>query len=290
MAHPSPLTPSVRVYTSARAFLDRAEPWLVRREAEHNLLLGIAHRLTSEEVLPPDVLLATVEHAYDVVGCVFRTPPYKLGLTPMPDEAISAVADAVAARYDTLPAVLGPESVARRFAEEWSARAGVTATPGMRQRSFQARAVRGASEPPPGGMRVAAPNELGLIHDWIEAFAADAHVPLHADVIEQRVADGAFHLWDHDGPKALAAWSGRTPNGVRIGPVYTPPVWRGRGYGTALTAALTQKMLDGGRRFCFLYTDVGNPTSNAIYQRIGYEPVAEVMDVNFSNPDADRDA
>ena len=281
-----PLSVTVRPHASARAFLDRAEEWLLRREAEHNLLLGIAHRLADGTPLPADVLLATVEQRGAVVGCAFRTPPWKLGLTRMPDDVLPAVADAVAARYDALPAVLGPERVARRFATVWNARTGAAVEPGMRQRIFQTEAVRPPADPPPGGMRVAARGELGLIHDWVEAFTADAHVPLHADMIEQRVADGAFHLWDHDGPKAMAAWSGRTPHGVRIGPVYTPPVWRGRGYGTALTAALTQKMLDEGRRFCFLYTDLGNPTSNAIYQRVGYEPVTDVMDFNFSDPDA----
>ena len=78
------------------------------------------------------------------------------------------------------------------------------------------------------------------------------------------------------GPTCFAGFGGRTPNGIRIGPVYTPPEQRRRGYGSALTAALTQQLLDGGRRFCFLFTDLANPTSNSIYQRIGYRPVTDV--------------
>ena len=76
-------------------------------------------------------------------------------------------------------------------------------------------------------------------------------------------------------PVSVAGWGGPTPNGIRIGPVYTPPELRGRGYATALVAELSQTLLDGGRRFCFLYTDLANPTSNAIYERIGYVRVCE---------------
>ncbi len=74
---------------------------------------------------------------------------------------------------------------------------------------------------------------------------------------------------------------GRTPNGVRIGAVYTPPKYRGRGYATACVAALSQRMLDTGLAFCFLYTDLSNPTSNNIYQRLGYHPVRDVVDYHF---------
>ena len=86
---------------------------------------------------------------------------------------------------------------------------------------------------------------------------------------------------------SICGYGSPTPNGVRIGPVYTPPELRGHGYATALTAELSQRLLDGrlyegGRRFCFLYTDLANPTSNAIYERIGYRRIAEAAEVVFS--------
>ena len=90
-------------------------------------------------------------------------------------------------------------------------------------------------------------------------------------------------FWEDGGAAvSMAGFGGRTPNGVRIGPVYTPPELRGRGYASALTAALTQRLLDGGLRFCFLFTDLANPTSNSIYQRIGYEPVSDFDFWSFS--------
>src|SRR6185369_491689 len=94
--------------------------------------------------------------------------------------------------------------------------------------------------------------------------------------------DAGVALWEDDGrPVSLSGWGGPTPNGIRIGPVYTPPEHRGRGYATALVAGLSQALLDRGRRFCFLYTDLANPTSNAIYERIGYVKVAESAMVAF---------
>ena len=89
-------------------------------------------------------------------------------------------------------------------------------------------------------------------------------------------------LWIADGkPVAWAGVGGRTPNGIRIGPVYTPPEERGHGYASAVVAAASQAQLDEGRTFCFLFTDLANPTSNRIYQAIGYEPIGDFDEYHF---------
>ena len=93
--------------------------------------------------------------------------------------------------------------------------------------------------------------------------------------------DWGMLLWEDDGPVSLAGYGGETPHGIRVGPVYTPPEHRGRGYATALVAALSAARLAEGRRFCFLHTDLANPTSNAIYERIGYERVCESAEILF---------
>jgi predicted GNAT family acetyltransferase len=100
----------------------------------------------------------------------------------------------------------------------------------------------------------------------------------------QRVADECIHLWRDGGQfVSIAAAVGRTPSGIRIGLVYTPPPLRRRGYAGALVAALSQKLLDSGRRFCFLFTDMTNPTSNKIYQQIGYQKICEQRQVLFAD-------
>ena len=106
-------------------------------------------------------------------------------------------------------------------------------------------------------------------------------------IVDRRLAatEAGFVLWETDGASvSLAGYGGETPNGVRIGPVYTPPEHRDRGYGTAVTAAVSAERLAAGRRFCFLYTDLSNPTSNSIYVKIGYRRVCDSLEVDFRPP------
>ena len=132
-------------------------------------------------------------------------------------------------------------------------------------------------------MRRPTAGETGLLVRWQAAFDDEA-LPSRsaAQAPEEEVArylarpgDLGLYVWDDGGPVAMAGCGGPTPNGVRIGPVYTPPAVRGRGYASALTATLTTMLLAAGRQFCFLFTVFANPTPNRIYQRIGYRAVTD---------------
>ena len=111
---------------------------------------------------------------------------------------------------------------------------------------------------------------------------AEAHLERSLDIRLGEDKQSGICLWDHEGDVvSLAAFGGETPNGMRIGPVYTPPERRRRGYASAITAALSEQLLASGRRFCFLYTDLANPTSNRIYRAIGYEHVCDSAEIVF---------
>ena len=71
--------------------------------------------------------------------------------------------------------------------------------------------------------------------------------------------------------------------GIVVSLVYTPPAQRNRGYASAAVAALSQQLLDAGWEFCSLFTDLANPTSNSIYQKVGYRPIADVVDIDFED-------
>ena len=117
-----------------------------------------------------------------------------------------------------------------------------------------------------------------------EAEALPGGSPESAEsALQSRVTDpdGGFVIWEDGEPVSFAGYGSPTPNGIRVGPVYTPPELRGRGYASALVGELTARLLTGGRRLCFLFTDLANPTSNSIYQRVGYRPVADVTDWRF---------
>jgi GNAT superfamily N-acetyltransferase len=272
----------------ASAFLARAETWLMEAEAENNLILGVALEYAEAEAEPPDPAeapwFATVEDAnHRVVGCAFRTPPHKVGLTRLTGEAAPALAWAIARRFDHVPGFLGPEDVALDVAKVWAALRGGDFSPGMRQRIYRLDAVT----PPAsvrGRIRRAETADLALALAWGEGFARDAgsHLGPSASAVASWIQAGLLFLWETDGePVSMTVARGATAHGIRVGYVYTPPEHRRSGYASALVATVSQWMLDGGYRFCVLYTDLGNPTSNAIYARVGYRPVCDVMDVEI---------
>ena len=129
--------------------------------------------------------------------------------------------------------------------------------------------------------------ERPLIIEWLlafgrEALGGDDATRVAASADDWLAGKGrTLWLWDDGGPVSLTGVGGDTPHGTRIGPVYTPPEVRKRGYASALVAAVSQAQLDAGLRFCFLYTDQANPTSNKIYQAIGYRPVTDALRIDF---------
>jgi uncharacterized protein len=277
----------------AAEFLAGAEPLLLADEARHNLILGIAGTIRGSPERYPVRSLWLVRDGGEVAAAALRTPPYNLILAaPRSPEALAVLAEAVAG--ERLPGVVAAEPESAQFAELWSRQTGAAVRTSMRQGVYALDEV----EPPPtvpGSARVATAADRELLLRWWIAFGDEV---LHEgspgrdgaeEAVEHKLSapGNGFLLWDDGGDTvSLAGWGGPTPNGIRIGPVYTPPELRERGHATALTAELSQQLLDGrlfagGRRFCFLYTDLSNPTSNAIYVRIGYRRVAESAEITF---------
>jgi predicted GNAT family acetyltransferase len=277
----------------AGAFLAEAEPLLLADEARHNLILGIAGTIRDAPDLYPLRSLWLVRIDGVVLAAALRTPPYNLILArPRSPQALAALSDAIT---EDLPGVVGAEPEAHEFAELWSRQTGLQTRTNMRQGVYALERVEPLPSVP-GSPRVATEDDRELALQWWIAFGEEV---LHDEgrpgrerapqSVDHRLSSptGGLLLWEDGGEiVSLAGWGGPTPNGIRIGPVYTPPELRGRGYATALTAELSQQLLDGrlfrgGRRFCFLYTDLANPTSNKIYERIGYRKVAESAEILF---------
>ena len=267
------------------SFADRAVPWLLQAEAEHNLILGIIEQLKQMGTVGTgEPYLVTVEEDGHVAGCVFRTPPYKLGLTRMPNGAIAELVNEVANVYDDLPAVMGPAAQVRAFAEAWAMSKGKTSRLGMRQRIYELRSVVPPTQTASGQLRLAAKRDLELLVSWLNEFANETRVGTVnvRAFAENHINNKSVFLWEDGGePRTSSLFSGLTPHGVRVGFVYTPPEFRRRGYASSCVAAVSQRALDSGYQFCCLYTDLSNPTSNDIYQQIGYVPVTDVVDYDI---------
>ena len=284
----------VELTEDARAFLDAAGPLLLEDEARSNLILGLAGTLVDD----PDRYAAkrfwvVTDDLGGPAAAAMQTPPYNLLLAPA--RSVAALEALVESIEGGLPGIVAARPEVDDFVRLWSRSRGVEPRVLRNQGIYALERV----QPVPaatGTRRAATADDVALVMDWMIAFGeevleeGDPGRTEARNVVESRLGDGGeaggFDLWEDGGEVvSLSGWGGPTPNGIRIGPVYTPPEARGRGYATSLVAGLSQSLLDAGRRFCFLYTDLANPTSNAIYERIGYVRVAESAMVTFCRAD-----
>ena len=277
----------VRRFADVDAFMAVAGDFLGAREAEHNLIFGISTYVRDEPLAfgdrPPS--FTAVLGGRRVVAAALRTPPHNLVLSEIDDPA--AIDLLVTDRLeDDLPGVLGPVEHARAFAERWATAAGRSWRRHLSERIFRLEAVI-APPPVPGGIRIATSGDRSVVVAWLRAFIAEAlgeDDPESSDALTGRWLAGrgrTLYLWQDGDVVSLCGVGGATPHGIRIGPVYTPPEARRRGYASALVAEASQLQLDAGRRFCFLFTDLANPTSNHVYRTIGYEPIRDVDEYRF---------
>ncbi len=280
------------VPVSTEEFRERAEPLLLADEARHNLALGILATVAAHPEIYPTQRLWLVERDGVVVAAALRTPPYNLILPrPLDDAALTVLAATI---DDELPGVTAALPEANTFAAAWCAHRPLRPRVRIAQGIFaleHVMPVKGV----PGQMRLATEDDRAVVSAWYRAFAdeampggsqgdddAAARRNRQIDALLQDGGDAGIALWEDDGEVvSLAGFGGATPNGIRVGPVYTPPLRRRRGYASALTAELSAQLLRGGRRFCFLYTDLANPTSNKIYRAIGYAHVCDSAEIAF---------
>jgi predicted GNAT family acetyltransferase len=270
-------------FASVEAFLGVASPFLADREAEHNLIFGVCHNLlTNPEAFAGPPYLAAVTNADgDVVACALQTPPWQLILSEIDDSrAIELLVEDRLA--DPPGGVLGPSTLVAAYAHLLADRTGLATRLAMGERIFQLTALvppRRAN----GAMRPARPTDRGLLIDWLtdftdEALAGETHHDIERIATRFANAEGRrMQLWLDNGiPVSMCGVGSPTPHGIRIGPVFTPSDLRGRGYASNLVARACEIELDAGRRYCFLFADRSNATSNHIYQAIGFEPVTDV--------------
>jgi predicted GNAT family acetyltransferase len=174
------------------------------------------------------------------------------------------------------------------FADAWVAANGVRRRPGWSLGGFKLTEVTPPARPARGTFRAARENDSDGLVRWAEDFFVETrHVGKDdpRQVVEERIREGRLFVWCDPGdrPACMAGWAGATPNGVRVNFVYTPPGNRGRGYAASCVAALSRHLLDSGRRFCFLFTNLENRTANKIYAEIGYRHVGDYRDVRFES-------
>jgi GNAT superfamily N-acetyltransferase len=225
-----------------------------------------------------------------VAAAFLHTPPFPVLLAAAEPALAAELAEAALAARP-LPGVNAPPEVAEAFARAWQQAHGGPAKARVRvhvnQRLYRLGELSWPDPAPAGAARIARDCDLPLVIDWFSAFAVEVHDmgrgADHAAAARDRVSYGGITLWEAAGrPVALAGATRQVAGMVRVGPVYTPPEARGRGYGSAVTAAASERLLAAGAGDVLLYTDLANPVSNSIYQRIGYRPVEDRVSLEFS--------
>jgi RimJ/RimL family protein N-acetyltransferase len=220
-----------------------------------------------------------------VRGAFLHTPNFPVFLTLMSSEAASALAPQLAATGRRVSGVNAEAETGAAFAAAWQHRTGDAAKVHLRSRLFRLGELVRPDPGPEGAPRLAAEPDRDLLIKWTDAFVREVGDPVrqdHAAAVDNRLSYGGFIVWEAGGaPVSLAGLSRAAGAMVRVGPVYTPPELRGRGYAGAATAAASQAARDAGVTEVVLYTDLANPTSNALYQRLGYRPVEDRVTLSF---------
>jgi hypothetical protein len=279
-------------FTTAAEFQAQAEAFLLAHEVEHNLMLGLMTSLAFKpDLYPSQPYFAVVADAGRATAAALMTPPHNLIVSHRASpEALQLIAEDVRAFRPDTPGVTGPAPAALRFAELWRKQTGRNFRRSMAERVY--RLDRVIPPGPVGGrMRRVGEADRSLLLAWLAAFQITAFGSAEAASVQRTTHNmltlppeyRSTFLWEDPYPVSLVSCGGPTPNSLRIGPVYTPVEFRRKGYASALTAAVSQYILDQGRQFATLFTDLKNPTSNKIYQAIGYVPVCDADLFEFDN-------
>ena len=267
-----------RLTSDVEEYAERTWDLLTASPAEHTIALTVLERVRAGRRWSDEPLLfGWFEDGREVRGAVFRTPPFELLLAVVPEEATAELVAALRAAGASVPGVDGDVAGAERFAEAWTAATGERGTTTLALDLYELGTLRQPEPPPAGRGRAADDEDLELAVRWYTAFQDET--PTHSTdvrpLVRERMDDRRLWLWE-DGtgiPVSLAARTQAVAGVARIAPVYTPAEHRRHGYATAVTAACAADALARDVERVVLYTDLADPSANAMYQRIGFRPI-----------------
>jgi predicted GNAT family acetyltransferase len=282
----------VEFFSKPAEFLSRTGNLIISNEARYSLINGIARRLvTSPHAYgKDDPWFCTVREEKELCIAAMRTPPHKVLLALFSGDPVSiamVLADSISAFSPSLPRVIGDLEIADPFAKHWCAKHKITIEERMAQRVYRLEGINNIAFSS-GKLRLASIEDKELLTRWMHSFYLDALASASPNTPEDDIAPKInrkeVYLWEDSVPVSMAAKTTPTENGIRINSVYTPPEFRNRRYATSCVAMLCKELLDSGLKFCMLYTDLANSTSNSIYKKIGFEEVCDSAEYTFSIP------
>ena len=274
---------TVRRHTDARAFLARAEPWLLEAEIERAGPLQSARqaRIDDSRYQKP-TYWATIEDGDKIIGCAYRTPPYRVGVTALPQAAFAPlVLDLEAVYRDKVSGFSGVDPAASALADIWLARHGGSSSIVSRQFLF----ALGMAEPPTapaGTLRAATPQDTELAKAWGDAAASESGLaPLDGNLCVRLIGTGQLYVFDDGAPRCLLGVLHNTARAASLAIVYTPPADRRKGYARRAAAALNERLAERGVAKRYFLVDPSNRAAQTLAQRLGGELVQAGVDIDF---------
>jgi RimJ/RimL family protein N-acetyltransferase len=222
---------------------------------------------------PPPMFALGITGEDEVSFAALRTPPFPLLTTPLEPACAEPLIELWLQHDPEVSSVSGVPEAARSIAAAWERRTGGTSRRTLREGMHVLEEVGDPPRPAPGALRLPRPDERELLISWMEDFVGEAGLTgaTHAAaMVDARLRLHGLFLWDDGRPVSLVGLNPAVSGVVRIGPVYTPPQLRRRGYAGTAVAHASRRALAGGATRCMLFTDLANPTSNKIYAEVGY--------------------
>ncbi len=281
--------PSIIRDNSVKTFLEHVSDLLYKDEATSSLMLGLCSNLNraSEPAKNPSVFFRVVDDDVTVTAAVKTST--NLILTFSEQKYLKELASYFKENHICPDGVVGPARESEIFSQIWKDLTSTEFSLGMSQKIYQIEKVN--TPEGAGNCRLACTNEIDLITQWLVEFSYESLPSRERLSFDERrpqvvkaISDQNAFLWLVENTPVSMTFVGRpTQNGVSVSAVYTPKNFRKNGYASALVASVSQKMFDSGKKFCVLYTDASNPTSNKIYQNVGYKEVSDSKHFLFDN-------
>ncbi|MDA1527381.1 GNAT family N-acetyltransferase [Bacillus cereus group sp. TH260-2LC] len=266
----------LHVYEEIVNFKEEVTPFLEKNEQENNLILGVL------QMVHQPIFMGIAKQGEEIAVVFLQTEEKKqiiVATSEMAEEDIVELAKKLAEVYPNVPGLIGNKKIVQRLAEEIAVLENKKTTVAMEQGIYELKQVKkkwNGDEV----FREVNSDELTLIEQWIYQFCEDVNLPTTKEEAKQTahtlITNHRLFGLEIDGKLvSVAAKTRPTKNNITVNFVYTPKEARKKGYASNCVAALSQRMLDEGYKTTTLYTDLANPTSNKIYQEIGYEQIAE---------------
>jgi predicted GNAT family acetyltransferase len=213
-----------------------------------------------------------------------RTPPWPLLTSPLESASAEPLMELWLDADPDVSSVSSTTATARAIAAAWERRTGGTSRSRLSEAMHVLSEVQDPPRPADGALRLPRSEERDLLVAWMEEFVSEAGLigaAQAAAMVDARLRDDGLFVWDDDQPVSMIGVNPPVAGVVRIGPVYTPPPLRRRGYAGSAVAEASRRALAGGASRCMLYTDLANPTSNKIYAEVGYRRCGDWEEIAF---------